>query len=281
MTGGRTGLIGLTTPFLHDYWAAILAGVTEALYEQDMRFVLCPTHHEHDREVSLLERLMQGTTDGAILLLPQESSSELAVLKAHGFPFVVADPRTALDDGIPAVSATHWAGAKAATDRLLTLGHTRIAHVTGTRGWAATEERFDGYRAALAAAGVLPCAELIAESDFTADGGYAAASSLFDLDVRPTAIFASSDNMAVGALKAARERGLLVPDDLSIVGFDDIEVARSVSPQLTTIRQPLEEMGRMAASLLTRLLEKQRVEALRLELSTRLVVRESTAPPGT
>ena len=276
---GRTGLVGLTVPIIRaDYFAAILAGASEALYEQEMRLVLCTTLHEHDREVSLLERLMDGATDGAIIMLPEESSEELRALQASGYPFVVADPRKPLDHGIPAVSAAHLAGAKAATDHLLGLGHRRIGHITGPRGWAATEDRISGFQASLAAAGVLPDPRLVREGDFEVPSGHVAAGSLLDLDDPPTAIFASNDNMAAGALRAARERGLRVPDDLSVVGFDDAEIAPMVTPPLTTVRQPLAELGRTAVSLLVRLLDGQRVDASRVELGTQLVVRESTAP---
>ena len=277
---GRTGLIGFTIPVAHaEYFTAILSGATEALYEQDMRVVLCPTRHEHEREVTLLDRLMHGTTDGAILLLPTETSDELRALRGQGFPFVVADPRFRLDEGIPAVSAAHWAGARSAMDHLLALGHRRIGLITGERGWVATEGRIDGYHTALAAAGVLPTPELVVEGDFLHESGYAAGLRLLDLAEPPTAILASNDNMAVGALQAARARGLRVPEELSVVGYDDTEQASIVTPTLTTVRQPLEELGRTAVSLLTRLLERQRVEALHVELATKLVVRDSTAPP--
>ncbi len=280
LSGGRTGLVALAIPFLHaPYFAFILSGASEALYEQDMRIVLCPTAEEHEREVTLLDKVMHGTTDGAILLLPTESSDELVALRGHGYPFVVLDPRWPLAEGVPAVSATHWAGAKAATDHLLSLGHRRIAALAGPRGWVATEDRLNGYYTALAGAGTSRAPELVAEGDYMLDGGYAAAASLLDLREPPTAIFAFNDNMAIGALRAARERGLRVPDDLSVVGFDDAEVADVVTPALTTVRQPLAEMGRIAVSLLTRLLDHQRVEALRVELATKLVVRNSTAPP--
>ena len=274
---GRTGLIEFTIPFVDEsYFAAILSGATEALYEQEQRVVLSPTHHEHAREVTLVERLMNGTTDGAIVLLPEESSEELRTLQAHGYPFVVADPRQPLDEGIPAVSATHSAGARAATDHLLALGHRRIALITGTPGWTATEERLAGYRTALVAAGLPPVAELVVEGHFTTDSGHAEAQRLLDLPAPPTAIFASNDNMAVGAMRAVLERGLRIPDDISIVGFDDTELACNVFPRLTTVRQPLAELGRTAVSLLNRLIEGRRTEALRIELATRLVVREST-----
>jgi LacI family transcriptional regulator len=279
LSGGRTGLVGATLPNVHAaYFGLILSGAAEALYEQDMRIVLCPTQHEHDREVTLLERLMHGTTDGAVLLLPSESSDELKALQRRGFPFVVVDPRIPLDEGIPVVTAAHAYGAREAMRHLLSLGHRRIAAITGPRGWIASEERLTGYHGALAAAGIAPDSELVRESDFEIGGGYAAAAELLDLRERPTAIFAFNDNVAVGTLRAARERGLRVPDDLSVVGFDDSEQAAIVTPALTTVRQPLAEMGRMAVSLLSRLLEAQRLEALRVELATKLVVRDSTAP---
>jgi LacI family transcriptional regulator len=131
----------------------------------------------------------------------------------------------------------------------------------------------------MARAGILPDPELIRYSDWQIRGGELAADELLSHPVAPTAIFAFNDNVAIGALNAARRRGLRVPDDLSIVGFDDTFQSRIVWPQLTTVRQPLQELGRTGVSLLMRLLEGQRVEALRMELSTTLVVRGSTAPP--
>jgi LacI family transcriptional regulator len=281
LSAGRTGLVGVTTPVLHhSYFAVILDGAGEALYEQDMRMVLCPTHHEHDREASLLERLMQGTTDGALLILPEESPDELAALHEHGYRFVIADPLRQLDERVPTVSAAHSLGAGEAIEHLLALGHRRIAAVTGPRGWIATEERLRGYRGALAAAGVMPDPELVVESDFHAEGGVEAALSLLDLPDPPTAVFAFNDMLAIGVMQAARRRGVRIPEDLSVVGFDDTFEASIVTPTLTTVRQPLAEMGRMAVNLLVRRLQNQRIEALHVQLETTLVVRESTAPPA-
>src|SRR5690348_448976 len=280
LSGGRTGLVGVTTPVVHhSYFAVILDGAGEALYEQDMRMVLCPTHHEHDREASLLERLMQGTTDGALLILPEESPDELAALHEHGYRFVIADPLKQLDERVPTVSAAHSMGAGEAVEHLLSLGHRRIAAITGPRGWIATEERLRGYRAALAAVGVMPDPRLEVASDFSDRGGFQAAEALLDLPDPPTAIFAFNDMLAIGAMQAARARGIRIPQELSVVGFDDTFEASIVTPTLTTVRQPLAEMGRMAVALLVRLLHNQRIEALHVELETRLVVRESTAPP--
>ncbi len=280
LSGGHTGLIGVTLPLIQpSYFAVIVAGATEALYERDLRVVLCPTQHQHDREVSVLDRLMHGTTDGALLVLPEESSGELNTLLNHGYRFVVVDPRMRVDEEIPTVSAAHSAGADQAVAHLLKLGHRRIAAITGPAGWLATEERLRGYHAALGAAGVLPDPELVLEANFEIGGGRAAAARLLDLADCPTAIFAFNDNLAIGAMQEARARGLHLPDDLSIVGFDDTGEAAIVSPALTTVRQPLAEMGRMAVSLLTRLIENHRLEALHVELATRFVVRDSTAPP--
>src|SRR3954453_22884603 len=244
---GKTGLVGFTVPNTHaEYFANILSGATEALYEQDMRIVLCPTLHEHEREVTLLARLMHGTTDGAVLTLPEETREELQALRADGYPFVVVDPREPLDPSIPAVSAAHASGARAAVEHLLALGHRRTAAITGPLAWMASSERLNGYRGALAAAGVLPDPALVAHTNFEIPGGEEVAAELLALADPPTAIFEFNDNIAIGAIRAARSLGLRVPDDVSVVGFDDSEQAAIVSPALTTVRQPLAEMGRIA-----------------------------------
>lgn len=277
LSSGRTGLVGVTLPFVHaTYFSLILSGVADALYDHDLRAVVCPTRHEHEREIGLLERLMGGTTDGAILILPSESSAELEELDRVAFPFVVLDPRETLGPGIVSVAAQNAAGAREATRHLLELGHRRIAVISGPDGWTASDERLAGHHAALAGAGVLPDPALEARGDFTVETGREAALELLARDDPPTAIFALNDDMALGAIAAAREQGLRVPEDLSVLGFDDSPSAPVVTPALTTVRQPLDEMGRMAVSLLTRLLDGEQVEHLRIELETKLVVRAST-----
>jgi LacI family transcriptional regulator len=281
LSAGRTGLVGVVVPLVYPaYFSGILAGAAEALFERDMQIVLSPTGHEHDREVSVLDRL-HGVTDGSLIILPEESSEELERHLDSGYRFVVLDPLMPLDDRIPSVSAAHTSGADQAMRHLLELGHRRIAQITGPHGWIATEDRRRGYRAALASAGILPDPALEVESIPEIDPGRDAANKLLALPDRPTAIFAFNDNIAIGAMQAARARGLRIPDDLSIVGFDDVEHATIVTPALTTVRQPLAEMGRTAVSLLSRLLEGQSFETLHVDLATRLVVRDSTAPPKT
>jgi LacI family transcriptional regulator, galactose operon repressor len=276
----RTGLLGVLVPILYDlYFSALLAGAAEAAYEQERRLVLSPTLHEHAREVSLLDRLMHGVTDGALIVLPEESSAELELALNRNYPFVVVDPLLPLDGRIPAVSAAHRSGADQAMNHLLSLGHRRIAAITGPPGWVATEDRRAGYHAALAAAGIPADPDLEVAADYEFAPGVEAAGVLLDLPQPPTAIFAFNDAIALGALSAARARGLRVPEDLSLVGYDDIKYATIVSPPLTTVRQPLAEMGRTGVNLLLRLMEPSGHVTNRIELPVRLVVRESTAPP--
>jgi LacI family transcriptional regulator len=278
---GRTGRIGIMVPLVHPgYFAEILAGAAEALYEHDMRVVLCPTRHSHSREMSLLDRLADGEADGAVVVLPEESSEEFEMLAAHGFPFVIVDPRTEVSEGIPVVCAAHSAGATQATRHLLALGHRRIGVISGPEGWVATEERLRGHHAALAGSGVLPDPSLGQHSNFRIDGGRDAADSLLTRPDPPTAIFAFNDSMAIGAMQAASARGLRVPEDISVVGFDDTIEAAVTVPALTTIRQPLAELGRTAVSLLLRQIQNKRLEPLRVELATKLVIRGSTSSTG-
>jgi LacI family transcriptional regulator len=279
----RTGLIALTIPYVRgegDYFAEIIAGVSDGLYEHDARVVLCPTRHEHDREASLLGHLLHGTTDGGLLIAPSESAEELAALRVQGYPFVVVDPIAPPGEGTVLVTATNTAGGRAATEHLIALGHRRIGVISGPRDWPASVDRLAGYHAALVAAGLPVLPELVVEADFRVSGGEAAAERLLGLPERPTGIFAFNDNMAIGVLRAATRHGLSVPTNVSVVGLDDIEAASLVAPALTTVRQPLQEMGRAAVGLLYRQIEHQRLDAPRLEVSTRLVIRASTASPS-
>jgi LacI family transcriptional regulator len=271
-----TGLVGVTMPLVHPgYFAQILSGAAEALYEHGMRAVICPTRHSHERETSLLDRLASDA-DGAILVLPEESPAELRALAEHGFPFVVVDPRTEVPDRIPVVCAAHSSGATQATQHLLSLGHRRIGLVCGPASWVATQERLRGHHAALAGAGVLPDESLVRYSNFRINGGRAEAAVLLDLADPPTAVFAFNDGMAIGVMREAAARGLRIPDDLAVVGFDDTVEADVAVPALTTVRQPLAELGRTAVSVLLRQLDNRGFEPLRIELETRLVPRDST-----
>ncbi|WP_329483110.1 LacI family transcriptional regulator [Kribbella sp. NBC_01484] len=273
-----TGAVYVRCPYvLTDYFGLIVSSIAETLDRRGRQVVLSAGEAaQHEQVLSRLPA--QREIGGAILILPPEPGAELVRLGARRFPFVVVDPRTALPRDIPSVSAAHHSGARQVTAHLTSLGHTRIGVIAGPREWLAADARLSGHSAALAAAGILPDPTLVKHVEPTIAHGYRAAAELLDLDPRPTALAAFNDKTAIGALQAAAERGLSVPGDLSIAGFDDIDLSRATTPQLTTVRQPLQEMGRMAVSLLIRLLDRHEVEALHVELATELIVRGTTGP---
>jgi LacI family transcriptional regulator len=275
------GVVSVHCPYvLDDYFGVILSAIERSLRRRGKIALLSAGTVEGDGP-SLPALLRPEITEGAVLILPPEPGSALADLRASGYPFVVIDPRTELPPDVAAVSAAHLAGARLATEHLLQLGHTRIAAIAGPLNWTATDQRLLGYRAALAAAGRLAPDNLVrVGGEPTIAHGRTAACSLLDLAEPPTAIVAFNDKIAIGAIEAAAERGLRVPGNVSVVGFDDLELSRVVVPRLTTVRQPLEEMGRLGVELLLRLIDGGEIDTLHIELATELVRRESAAAPG-
>jgi LacI family transcriptional regulator len=274
----NTDAIFVRCPYvLTDYFGSIVSSIAETLELHGKQLIL--NAGEHSQRIDVLGGLADRPGIGAaILILPPEPGEALVRLGSRGFPFVVVDPRTPLPRDIVGVSAAHFAGARRLTAHLVELGHRRIGVIGGPHDWEASDQRRAGHAAALAGVGVLPLPELLRSVEPTTEHGYHAAGELLDLPDRPTALVGFNDKSAVGALRAAAERGLRVPRDLSVVGFDDIDLSRATQPTLTTVRQPLQEMGRMAVSLLMRLIERHKLEALHVELATELVIRGSTGP---
>jgi LacI family transcriptional regulator len=272
------GSVFVRCPYLlTDYFGIIVSSVAETLELHGRSLVL--SAGEAAQRSAVLPRLAgRPGIAGAILVLPPEPAEDLGILRARRFPFVIVDPRLPPARDVAAVSAAHAAGARSLTAHLTGLGHRRIGVIAGPDEWLASDGRLAGHHAALADAGVLPSAELIRHVEPTVAKGYRAAAELLDLAGRPTALIGFNDKTAVGALQAAAERGLRVPHDVSVAGFDDIDLSRAASPMLTTVRQPLAELGRMAVTLLVRLLERHELDALHVELATELVVRDSTGP---
>ncbi|MEU4739631.1 LacI family DNA-binding transcriptional regulator [Actinosynnema sp. NPDC023658] len=273
------GPICVRCPYpLTDYFGLIVTSVVETLALHHRQVVL--SAGTSAQRASVLPGLAsRSDVAGAVLILPPEPAEELVRLRDRRFPYVVVDPRTELPRDVASVSAAHFAGARRLMAHLVELGHRRIGIIGGPEDWQAGDGRMAGYAAALSDVGVLPSAELLRHVDEpTTENGYLVARDLLDLADRPTALVAFNDKMAVGALRAARERGLDVPRDLSVAGFDDLDLSRATQPELTTVRQPLQEMGRMAVTLLMRLLDRHELEALHVELATELVVRASTGP---
>ncbi len=221
-------------------------------------------------------RLAAAGRQGVIVVTSELTPAHIAGFARARLPLVVIDPVNLPSIEITSVGATNWTGGLTATEHLLGLGHRRIAFAGGQVKASCSQARAHGYRAALDNAGVAVDPALVRHGRFTYDTGLRIGNELLDLAEPPTAVFAASDAIALGVLAAARRRGLRVPDQLSVVGFDDIDVASWSTPRLTTIRQPLEDMGRVAMRTVLRLAGGETLESHHVELATQLVVRDST-----
>jgi LacI family transcriptional regulator len=281
----RSGLVDLVFNGLDSPWAVeILRGVEEWCSAHEMGVAVSAVRHGSARPASWTSALASHDTDGVILILvtSELTAGQMDHLRSDGIPLVVVDPVNPPPPDMPSVGATNWAGGLAATEHLLGLGHARIGAIAGPADYLCSRARIDGYRSALEQAGIRFDPALVRNGDFQHEGGFVRGGELLDITGagRLTAIFAGSDQQALGVYEAARQRGLRIPQDLSVVGFDDLPLARWVSPPMTTVRQPLAEMGRVAAEVLGDLIEGVSPRSRRVELSTELIVRESTAPPA-
>ncbi len=260
-------------------WAVEIVRGAVAAAQGDGLTVALTSLEEGDERRIWFDHITSRGTRGVILLLSQLTETQRSELHSRRLPFVVIDPRGEPGPHVSYVGATNWAGGLAATRHLVDLGHKKIAVIGGPVDLLCSRARIDGYRAALETAGIFLADSLVVRGDFTVVGGYEGARALLARPDRPTAIFAGSDLQALGVFKAAHEAGLKVPEDLSVVGFDDLPIARWSSPALTTVRQPLAEMAAVAVRILLEVGEGGDPTDRRVELATDLVVRESTAPP--
>lgn len=275
LAGGESRVVGLLVDYLSSsYMDEIIRGIDEALDAENYDLMLYTTHRRKTKESAYVTKLTRRLADGLLLILPRNAGAYLDTLRQRRFPHVLVDYLSDKQN-VPSVSTTNFRGAYDAMSFLLSLGHQRIGFITGTMEFGCARDRLDGYRTALKDHGLPVDPHLICEGDFMQPQGYQCARRLLSLPEPPTAIFSSNDTMAFGVMEAARECGLRLPEDLSIVGFDDIPQASHVHPALTTVRQPLEEMGRSAAHLLLKYIAHPNAEVERIELPTRLVIRES------
>ncbi|MET7400577.1 LacI family DNA-binding transcriptional regulator [Dactylosporangium sp. NPDC005572] len=271
------GLIDLVFDDLDSPWAVeIIRGVEEVAHSTGIGTVVSAIHGQPASARQWLQNLRARATDGVIFVTSDVTPPLHAELRRLAIPLAVIDPAGVPALDVPTVGATNWAGGLSATQHLLSLGHRRIGFIAGPTRLLCSRARLDGYGAALAAADLRIEPELVQPGDFHHESGCAGADALLALETPPTAIFAASDQMAFGAFEAVRRRGLRVPDDVSVVGFDDLPESRWTSPPLTTVRQPLTEMGLLAARTVLRMAAGEEIETPRVELATELVVRHST-----
>lgn len=273
LAGGRHQVIGLLVPDLDtSYVGEILRGIDEELAANSYDLMLYTTHRRKMRESIFVASLTQGSTDGLLMILPMDPAAYIDSIRRRDFPFVLID-HAGDDDQGPSVGATNRRGARDATDYLISLGHRRIGFITGNQEMGCARERLIGYREAICAAGITADPELVREGNFRKPLAYERAQELLALPEPPTAIFAANDISAFGVMDAVRDAGLRIPDHISVVGFDDIPDTRTTNPPLTTIRQPMQEMGRLATRMLFEFIANPRRDVERVELRTELIAR--------
>jgi DNA-binding LacI/PurR family transcriptional regulator len=266
---------------LESDWALeIIKGVAQVARETDTAVVLSEMQGSHTPARSWIEGVLARRASGVIAVLSDLSVGQRALLASRNIPLVVIDPTGEPLHDTPSIGATNWSGGLAATRHLLGLGHRRIGVISGPESVLCSRARLDGYRAAMDEADIPIDPNLIRHGNFHVQEGITEGRALMTLPDPPTAIFAGNDLQALGVYQAARALRLHIPEDLSVVGFDDLPVARWVGPPLTTVRQPLVQMAMAGARLALRLGRGDRPSQTRVELATELIIRESTAPPS-
>lgn len=275
------GLVDIVLSSLDSPYALeVLAGAERAAARGGVGLTVTAMHGHRAGGREWLATLHERRSAGLVLVVSGPAPETVEQLADLHTPLVLLDPVGGSDPSLPTVGATNFSGGLAATEHLVELGHSRIAVITGHGFLECSQERLEGYRAALVRAGLPVDEELVRFGDFRAGGGQRAAAELLDLEDPPTAIFAGSDMQASGVYQEARARGLLIPRDLSVVGFDDVSICRYLSPPLTTVRQPLADMAGEAVRMVLQLgRDGDDGMPKHVQLTTRLTVRDSTAPP--
>jgi LacI family transcriptional regulator len=273
----RTNVIGILVADLEPFSTELLKGAARAIRGTGFELVVYSaggrTSDQVGWERRYLSRLSGTLIDGAVLVTPT------VVDVQYGAHVVAVDPHTGPSD-LPTVDSDNLRGAQLATQHLLDLGHRRIAMLTGRPDLQSAKLREQGHLEALRASGVRAEPELLRIGGYDPVLSASAAHELLTGPDRPTAIFGANDLSAIAAVEVALELGLRVPEDLSVIGFDNVPEAALATPQLTTVEQPIHDMGRRAINLLIKLIQDEPVETSHITLPTRLVIRQSTAPPA-
>ena len=267
---------------LSSYAVEVLGGVLEAATQAGVAVAVSVRPRRWGpgikRSVDWVRALTSSGRSAVIDVVDDLGQGDLSALTRARVPLVVIDPLRLPRRQVTSVGTTNFAGGLAATQHLLSLGHRRIAYLGSDAAFAYNQARLHGYRAALEAEGITIPSGYVRNVGSRFDDGVAGGRALLRLPEPPTAIFAVTDESAAGVVEAARARGLHIPEDLSVVGFDDTQVARFLSPPLTTVRQPLREMGAVALRTALRLATGETIDSHHVELATELIVRSSTGP---
>lgn len=277
---GAPRYIDLVMAGLDGSWpATVLSAVEATAYEHRLHVVVSTSRDgeafTNGRRRDWSEVLVERGSSGVLLGLVDLTVAQRARLERAGVPVVLIHPLSDPPTGVASVGANTWTGAYDATLHLIGLGHRRIALVTGPDKQLSEQARIGGFRSAMTSAGLEVPPGFVCHGTYDRASGKRLVSELVRLPERPTAVFVCSDHMAIGGYEALAQAGLRVPDDISVVGFDDLPEARWVYPPLTTVRQPLKDMGRAAVELLLRLMNGDEVSSRRVEFATTLIVRQS------
>jgi len=271
----KTHNIGMIVPDIsYPFLAEVARGVEDKGFELGYNVILCDSDGDLEREADYIELLQEKKVDGIVFVAAGESSSHVQTLIEQGMPVVVCD-RELPGVEVDTVIADNVGSGYQATEHLIGLGHRRIGGIGGPKGLCISNKRLEGYRRALEEHGIPLSEELIIHSDFRCRGGYEAMKELLALDAPPTAVFACNDLMAIGAICAASKKRLRMPQDIAIIGCDDIALASFTNPSLTTIAQPKHEMGAIAVEMLVERIKDKSKPPTRRLLPTELVIRDS------
>jgi LacI family transcriptional regulator len=274
MRSRRTNVIGLIVPDVADSFSIqVMKGVNQAIFELGYDLIIYTSgsikkRSAAEREQYFVSLLNGSVTDGVVIVTPAATSFSTAA------PVVTIDPNNECPECLTII-ATNRAGALAAMEYLIGLGHRRIGFISGRPDLQSAQRRLQGYQDALRQAEIPLVPEMIATGDFSLDTGRLCAQKLLSLPNPPTAIFAANDQSAIGTIEAAREMGLRVPEDLSVVGFDNIPEANYCNPALTTVDQFIDKMGYVATEALIGLIQGKSLESDLYRMSTELVARDS------
>jgi len=275
----QTMILGIIIPkiehmLLDNYIAQVISGITDIAMQNNYRIMLCPFEPEQQHKSEYMNIARSKLITGMILVKTKYDDPNITDLADHGFPFVLVNHKK-YSKKINFVDSRNIEGAKIAVNYLYEKGHKEIAFVAGSMDETNGKDRYKGYVDAMKKLGLPFRPEWVVNGDFNKEKAYIEAKKLIKPGKKPTAIFCSDDYMALGVIQHIKEVGLTVPDDIAIIGFDDIELASYTKPALTTIRQPIYDLGKTAAEILLNLIDNKTTSPVHKLLNVELVKRES------
>lgn len=277
LKSNSTKTIGMLIPNCSNpYFAEIVRSVEDHCFGAGYTLILCNTDDEPHRQSAYLQALTEKRIDGMIIISTGEGKDFQRMLHGLPIPMVLLD-REIDEVNCDLVETAHLQGGLMATEHLIGLGHRRIACLAGPANLNSSAQRIEGWRSALAKAGLAASPELLWHSDFTSQGGFNTMQAILASPLAPTAVFVCNDLMSIGALSAAHQAGTQIPQQMSLIGFDDIELAQFASPALTTIAQPKQRIGIAAVDMVLERIQGGRIQARQVILLPELIVRNSTA----